>query len=160
MQEERREVSLKTAKPSLAPFFITAGGVVFLDQVSKAIVVNFLKINQSVPILPGIFHLTYILNPGASFGLFPGLSLLFVIAALIFIVIAIVFIFLERPRLVTQIFLGLISGGALGNGIDRLIYGAVVDWLDFRVWPVFNLADVAISLGVFLFIYKLISKRR
>lgn len=132
--------------------------IVFLsDQISKLLVRQWLQPNQSVPVLNNIFHLTYINNPGAAFGIFAYQTPLFIILTLAVIGIIIIAYkqFPVHNRLSLKLALALQLGGALGNLLDRIRFGYVVDFLDFRVWPVFNLADVAIVLGVGLIIWEL-----
>lgn len=131
--------------------------IVFLtDQISKLLVRQWLEPNQSVPVLKNIFHLTYINNPGAAFGILAHRTSLFIISTLAVIALIIV-AYRQFPvhRLSFRLALALQLGGALGNLLDRIRFGYVVDFLDFRVWPVFNLADVAIVLGVGLIIWEL-----
>ncbi|MDH7500267.1 MAG: signal peptidase II [candidate division NC10 bacterium] len=147
-------------------FFRLAAAVLFLaDQVAKFIVSRSIPLSASIPVLPGLFNLTYLLNPGAAFGFLsrwhPSFRNPFFIGIS---VLAILFVFLYywrqgRARPLFTLGLGLIAGGALGNLWDRLWRGAVVDFLDFYVgrhhWPAFNLADSGISVGVALLIWQL-----
>ena len=120
---------------------------------------NFLVPGVSRAILPQIFHLTLVENQGIAFGFFQGGEkiLLAVISISICILIAVGFCF-PTERMRVQWGIGLILGGALGNWVDRVRLGAVVDFLDFRIWPVFNFADTAISVGVGLFLLDLMKK--
>jgi len=133
-----------------------AGLVVALDRLSKGLVVRSLSPGQSVPVWPGVFHLTHVRNPGAAFGLLPewdGLLLLLpavVSLAAIWAVPA-----LARQHPVAPLAGGFLVGGALGNLFDRVAGGLVTDFLDFRVWPVFNLADVFIVAGAGLLVLSL-----
>lgn len=158
MQEERRAVSLKQpTKSSIKTFILTVFTVFFLDRLSKQVVISFIKLNKSLPVIFGVFHVTYVRNPGASFGLFPQLRNVFLLLSFFFLVGVVLYILLEKPDRLTQILLGLIAGGTAGNAFDRVAYGAVIDWLDFRFWPIFNFADLAISCGMALLLYKLAS---
>ena len=129
--------------------------VLLLDQLTKITITSYLTLHQSIPIIKNIFHLTYITNTGSVFGILKGWQL-----PLIFFSIAVIgFIFYysdkikEKERLL-QIFIGFILGATIGNLIDRVIFGHVIDFLDFRVWPVFNIADSFITISViFLVIY-------
>ncbi len=146
-------------------FYLLALGTFVLDQLSKALIVRHFRPGQSIPILPGFFDLTFVLNPGAAFGFLAGLPEqirhpLFVTIA----VVAAVLIVLYRHRhlrhyALASAALGLILGGAIGNLVDRLRYGMVVDFLDFYLgpyhWPAFNVADSAISIGVSLMLVDL-----
>ncbi|MDQ0285828.1 signal peptidase II [Desulfofundulus luciae] len=136
------------------PFWLTALVTLVLDQASKELVQRLMWEGQSVPIIPHIFHLTYIRNPGAAFGLFAYRTGIFIAVTLLVVAGALVVALRLSPgRHMLRLSLGLVMGGALGNLIDRVRFGLVVDFLDLRVWPVFNLADTAIVIGVFLLIF-------
>ena len=111
----------------------------------------------SIPIIEEVFHLTYILNPGAAFGMFAHNRLFFIAIAVI--VIGII-IWARREILASpwevKAGCGLFLGGAIGNLIDRARQGLVIDFFDFRIWPVFNIADIAICIGVGLIIWNLL----
>jgi signal peptidase II len=128
------------------------------DRFAKTIIANNLMLNQSwhppLPMLKSVFSLTYTTNTGAAFGLFPNQGALFIIIALI-VITAIIYYYRHLPTGygLTRVALGLQLGGALGNLIDRLRQGYVVDFIDLNFWPlhnwpVFNLADSAIVVGV------------
>jgi signal peptidase II len=130
------------------------------DRATKTVVVNNLTLNQpwhpSASWLQRVFSLTYTTNTGAAFGLFPDQGYLFVIIAMVVITAIIVYYRHLPPGYgLARMALGLQLGGALGNLIDRLRQGYVVDFVDFNFWPmqnwpVFNLADSAIVVGVVL----------
>ncbi|MGK7934350.1 MAG: signal peptidase II [Xenococcaceae cyanobacterium] len=127
-----------------------------LDQVTKYIVVqNFINIGDSFPLWKNVFHFTYVINTGAAFSFFRGgvswLRWLSLIVSLGLIAFA---WYVPRMNKIEQLGYGFILAGALGNGIDRFLFGYVVDFLDFRLigFPVFNLADVSINLGIFFLI--------
>jgi signal peptidase II len=137
-------------------FFVTAITVVLLDLATKMWVRSTLAIGESVP-EDWPVRLTHVNNTGAAFGLFQDRSFIFVIIA----VVAVVLIFYYYRRLsadawVIRFGLGLQLGGAIGNLIDRIWFGHVTDFIDFRVWPVFNIADSAIVAGVFVLGYYLL----
>ena len=128
-----------------------------MDQASKAAVQLWMYQGESLPIIPGIFHLTYIRNPGAAFGLMAYQTPVLVAISLILLVgVVLGYRYIKTGGPLLRYGLSLVVGGALGNLTDRLRYGSVVDFLDFRVWPVFNLADVAIVIGAGLLILDLI----
>lgn len=131
--------------------------VVILDQFSKYIVVENMALGESIPIIEEVFHLTYILNPGAAFGMFAHNRLFFIAIAIV--VIGII-IWARREILASpwevKAGCGLFLGGAIGNLIDRARQGLVIDFFDFRIWPVFNIADIAICIGVGLIIWNLL----
>lgn len=121
-----------------------------LDQTTKALILQFLSGRPSLPVLPGLFHLTLIRNTGVAFGLFQGYGLLITLATLALLG-AVVRSSLRRGQgKLPLVCLGLIVGGAVGNLADRIRFGAVIDFLDFRVWPVFNVADSCVTVGAVL----------
>lgn len=134
-----------------------AAAVVLLDQLTKSLVVRSMTEGQSISVIPDVFHLTYILNPGAAFGMFAYSRTFFICVAVFVLVIVWWFRkeILAEPMCV-RIGAALFVGGAVGNLIDRAKNGMVVDFFDFRIWPIFNVADIAICLGVGLLIWNLI----
>jgi len=150
-------------------FYVIALTITLLDQISKFYVQGSLRLGQVVPVIPSFFNLTYVLNPGAAFGFLSGAP-----AALrhpLFTAIsifAVLFIIYYRARhrqmrLLPSVGLACILGGAVGNLIDRLRLGMVVDFLDFYYgayhWPAFNVADSAITVGVGLMIFEILTER-
>lgn len=131
-----------------------------VDQFSKYIIRQKMSLAESIPIIKSVFHITYVENRGIAFGLFPQRSSLLIVISLI-IILGI--IFFERKKVIKSLkerfCLGLILGGALGNLIDRLRFGFVIDFLDFRIWPVFNLADSGVCIGGILMVFFLLRKR-
>ncbi|MGF2037891.1 MAG: signal peptidase II [Nostoc sp. CmiVER01] len=132
-------------------FWIAAFIAFFLDQITKYWVVQTFSLGQTLPLLPGIFHFTYVTNTGAAFSLLSGkvewLRWLSFGVSLVLIALA---LFGPTLNLWDQLGYGLILGGAIGNGIDRFVLGYVVDFLDFRLinFAVFNVADSFISIGI------------
>ncbi|MDA8145359.1 MAG: signal peptidase II [Thermaerobacter sp.] len=122
--------------------------VFVLDFFSKLFVMRTMFVGQSIVVIPHVFYVTYVQNPGAAFGLLANQTLLFVVATLL-AVLAVVLLAPRHSGLGMRLSLGMFLGGALGNLVDHLWLGSVVDFLDFRIWPVFNVADVALVLGVF-----------
>ncbi|MDD5019362.1 MAG: signal peptidase II [Candidatus Omnitrophica bacterium] len=140
-----------------------------LDRLTKSAAEISLSSLDTLAVIPGIFHLTLVHNTGAAFGLLRGGSV--VLVAITFLCVAAIFLFLKVPRFLKVFFgldhvdaglclaFGLILGGAVGNLIDRLQFSYVIDFLDFRIWPVFNVADSAITVGAgILFLKMLFSK--
>lgn len=128
-----------------------------LDQITKYMIVSNMTEGMSIPIINQVFHLTFVLNPGAAFGMLEHNREFFIIMA-IAVLMFVVYMrkkILEEP-LTVQIGIALFVGGALGNLIDRMKTGLVVDFFDFRIWPVFNVADIAICLGVGVMIWSII----
>lgn len=131
--------------------------VIIMDQWSKHYIQNNMALGMSIPIIPDIFHLTYILNAGAAFGILENQRyLLIVVAAVMIGAVAFLHRQLALQPLLLRLGVGLLAGGAVGNGIDRINTGHVIDFFDFRIWPIFNMADVAIVTGVGCIIYTLI----
>jgi signal peptidase II len=143
--------------------------VVVLDQISKAMVLRWIPLFDSIVVIPGFFNLTHVHNPGGAFGflakngafwrhwLFLGAS---------FFALGILLYFYHRtPRSLPWLSfsLALIFGGAIGNLVDRLRFGEVVDFLDVYIshhhWPTFNVADSAVSVGIVIFIIHIVFKK-
>lgn len=141
--------------------FLLAGIVLLLDQSAKFLISRFMLPGGSLPVIKNIFHLTYIQNKGAAFGLFPNQTLFLVIVALFAIFFIITFHKrLAKGRVSLSWALGLILGGTIGNLADRIRLKAVIDFLDFRIWPVFNLADSAITVGAAILFISLLRKEK
>lgn len=147
---------------------LVAAGVLVLDQVTKAMVVQHMSLHESIPVIPGFFNLTYVRNTGAAFGILsshtPGIrSVLLVLSSLLAMGFIVWIWFREKnPSWYLVIPMGMILGGALGNLVDRVRLGEVIDFLDFYWgkyhWPAFNVADSAVSLGILVFLpYLLLS---
>ncbi len=134
-------------------FWLIAIAFLILDQVTKYLVVqDFTEVGDTYPLWEGVFHFTYVRNTGAAFSVFSGgvswlrwLSLVVSLGLIAFV------LFGSRLSKLEQIGYGFILAGAMGNGVDRFLFGYVVDFLDFRLinFPVFNIADIAINLGIF-----------
>ncbi|MBI5492993.1 MAG: signal peptidase II [Deltaproteobacteria bacterium] len=148
-------------------FFITAASVIIADQATKAYIAARLWPNQVIEAVPGVFNIVYLKNPGAAFGILnEGGSLRRVILAGVSVAALAVIGFLVRESKdrLTSFSLSLIAGGAVGNLIDRVRFGEVVDFLDFHIgayhWPAFNVADSAITVGVILAAFSYYLKPR
>ena len=130
-------------------------GIIALDQYTKAKVMDTMTLGESIPILQSNFHITFVLNPGAAFGILPYQRWFFIVAALGLLIFAIVYYTRLKNINTTMKYGGLIStAGATANMIDRIGNGVVVDFLDIRRgFPIFNVADIAIVVGVFIMIY-------
>ncbi len=140
--------------------WITIVLVVILDRVSKVIIQSNMSLGESIAVIPGFFHLTYILNPGAAFGMLAGKTWFFVLTAVIVFGAMLYYQrIVSKEQILVRICMGMIGGGALGNLYDRMFIGKVVDFLDFKVWSyIFNIADSMIVVGGFLLAF-LIYKR-
>ncbi len=133
------------------PVILTALLVLAADLASKAYIMATMRPGDYFWVIPGVFRLAYVRNPGGAFGLLPNAKWLFLGVG--FLVAIFVMWYGSRARNpATRVALGLVLGGAVGNMVDRWQTGKVVDFLDFRVWPVFNLADVAVVGGILLLI--------
>lgn len=132
-------------------FTIIVGFLVFIfDQATKLWVrFNFFS-GESRPVLQGIFHLTFITNRGSAFGLFPKGGMMFIFLSIFTLLALIILAWRKRNKFsaAVRFSLGLLLGGVCGNLTDRLRFGAVIDFLDFRIWPIFNVADSCITIGV------------
>lgn len=144
---------------SVIMFWLFAVGTLLVDQISKAIVRVQMVPGESVALIDGVFHLTYVRNAGAAFGLFPGQQSVFMLTT--GIVLFVIGAYWRRARpdawpIVTA--LGLISGGSVGNLIDRAFLGRVTDFFDATLidFPVFNIADCGIVIGVGILIVWLL----
>lgn len=133
-----------------------------LDRLTKHLVSQKLYLGQSIPVIQDIFHITLTHNRGAAFGILRNQLPLFVIVALIAIVMILLGFRNNQYRLrpFYRLSLALILAGAAGNLIDRLTLGYVIDFLDLRVWPVFNIADSAISTGAVLLSFSLLKPKK
>ena len=134
--------------------------VFFFDFYAKEISVRYLTEGVSVPVVPNFFHLSLIYNHGIAFGLFDKYaSLLLILISLSIFALLIYSLRCPPAGLLNQIAYGFIMGGAIGNLTDRIRFGYVTDFIDFRIWPVFNIADTFITIGVGLFIFLVFKKK-
>ena len=131
--------------------------IVFLiiDIVSKLVINNLMDVYDSVIVIRNIFNITYVRNTGAAWSLFAGRTWLLIIVSLIIISFIILYIYKNRPKnKFEMIGYSLVLGGAIGNFIDRIVYGYVIDFLDFNIfgydYPIFNIADTFIVIGVIM----------
>ncbi|HTN44560.1 MAG TPA: signal peptidase II [Nitrospiria bacterium] len=165
----RLKAAFKTVLEDPRRFLFLAGvaGTVFVaDQITKSVIQRTMRLHESIPIVDRLFSLTYIRNPGAAFGLFAehgnGLRMVFFATISVVAIFFLWTLFVNTPK---EAFLGrlsiaLVMGGALGNLVDRVRFGEVVDFLDFYIgayhWPAFNVADSCISVGVALMLWYFI----
>ena len=134
--------------------------VFVIDQLVKHLVVSTMHLGQSFPVIKGIFHITYVLNPGAAFGMLEPQRWFFIVVALAAVLLGVFFYRkLQQESILMRSGAGLLLGGAVGNLADRIQSGVVVDFLDFRVWPVFNIADIASCAGAGILIYDIWQRR-
>ncbi len=130
---------------------------VLLDQASKAIIVRQMDLHESIPLIKNVFSLTFIRNEGAAWGMFADHRWVFlVITGIAIIALPILLYYYRKEPFLFGFSLSLIIGGAIGNMIDRLFLGSVVDFFEFTFidFPVFNVADICVTVGtVLMFIY-------
>ncbi|MBI4432889.1 MAG: signal peptidase II [Candidatus Omnitrophica bacterium] len=140
------------------PYFWTAAFILLVDRLTKLVALHFLEESESLAVWPGFFHITRVNNTGAAFGILRGERGLLLAASWIGVFFLFFYIAARWRRAPQKNLLpwALILAGALGNGYDRLRYGMVIDFLDFRVWPVFNVADASITIGVLLILIQCI----
>ena len=135
-------------------YFLIAAGVLVFDQVTKYLIRADFALYESRPVIENIFHFTYIENPGAAFGMLADKRWFFLIATSLIIIFIIYFMtVMEKEEPKANIFLAMAVGGAVGNFIDRAMKGTVTDFFDFRIWPVFNIADSFIVVGMIVAAY-------
>jgi signal peptidase II len=136
-----------------------------IDQIIKLIISSKMTLHQQIKIIPNFFTIFYVKNTGAAFSILENNTILLTIISVIFIVILDRFIKKEKSfKKLEAISLGMVMGGIFGNLIDRIIHHAVIDYLSFKIinyeFPVFNCADICITVGVFLLILSMITERK
>jgi len=126
--------------------------VVFIaDRVTKNLVSTNVPYGTEFPVVDHLVWITNIHNSGAAFGLAPALALVFLVASVVVSIALVVYVATHRNDFVVDALLGLILGGTIGNGFDRVMFGTVTDFISLHWFPVFNVADSAVSVGVVLF---------
>ena len=134
-------------------------GIIALDQFVKAKIISTMVPGESIPVLQNVFHITYVLNPGAAFGILPNQRIFFLVAGGILLILAAYFYpKINRKDTLSKFGAIILVSGATANLIDRVQSGLVIDFLDFRVFPVFNIADIAIVVGMFVMVYVVLFK--
>lgn len=131
------------------PFFVLAAFIIVLDQVTKQVVRSNLALGESWPERDWVLRITHVTNSGAAFGILQGQTPFLIVTT--FLGLAAILLYYFYPPMehgFLRFILGLQLGGALGNLIDRVRLGEVTDFIDFRFWPAFNVADSSISIGV------------
>lgn len=139
---------------------IIAAFTLLLDQITKVIIESFLSINEEWYIIQNFFSIHYINNYGAAWSILNNKATILIILSLIALIIIYRFMYLFKENKRNNLAFGLIVGGLVGNLMDRWLFGYVRDFLDFKIftydYPVFNVADIAIVIGVILLIYAII----
>jgi len=135
-------------------FYILILAVVVLDQISKYYIQTNMDLNNSIPVIEGFFSITYIQNTGAAFSILQGKTIILMLIQVLVILTIFVYVLLKKNSLhwTLKMSLAFIVGGGLGNLIDRISYGYVVDFLHFHFWPIFNVADISVCIGCGLLI--------
>jgi len=142
----------------MIPIFVLI--ILAVDQLTKFYFTKNLFLNQSVPVIKGFFHLTLVHNRGAAFGILKNQTPLFIITSLLAIILIIAHLKKYKTRFsLYSLSLSLILAGAVGNLIDRVSLGYVIDFLDFHIWPVFNVADSAITIGAILLGWSILKSK-
>ena len=141
-------------------FLSGVGAVVLFDRLSKNFFSGLLDLNESIAVIRNVFHFSLVHNTGIAFGFFKDCGAVFIIIPVILtgLLVYNIYYYRHSPHLSRTyiVAFSLILGGAIGNLIDRITLGYVVDFIDFRVWPVFNLADSAITIGAAIILLKCI----
>jgi signal peptidase II len=157
--EGRSRVSSDIQRRRLGLFLIVAALIVTFDQLSKLWIRAHLALGESLPLTDRL-SLTYIGNTGSAFGLLANRTVLLIIIGIASLLIVLLFLrYLSQVTTLSMVSIGLVWGGAVGNFVDRLRFGYVTDFIYFRLWgdfywPAFNIADAAITVGVFVLIYS------
>ena len=141
-------------------FYLIAIVWLLFDQVSIYYVMNHFVLGESLPVIQNVFHFTYIINHGAAFGMLTNQRWFFLAVALVLIIVYGIYRKqVNNGPLILRVGSALLISGAIGNGIDRYILHGVVDFFDFRIWPIFNIADIGICIGVVCIIYYLLTSK-
>ena len=135
---------------------IIVSSIIFFDQLTKFLAVNFLQLNIPISLIKNFLYLTLVHNRGAAFGILRNQLFLFITISLCVILFIFIHLRNKKNSFLLRISLSLILSGSIGNLIDRLRFGYVIDFLDFRFWPVFNLADSALTIGALLLSWELL----
>lgn len=148
------------SRETFALAFLTALSVFVIDRLTKIFFTRLLDLWESLPVIKNVFHFTLVHNTGIAFGLFKNQGIVFVIIPLVVVILIIFNLYYSRhhPEVdwLYVFAFALILGGALGNLTDRILYGYVIDFIDWRIWPVFNMADSAITIGTVILLKKCI----
>lgn len=129
--------------------------IILIDQISKYAISNYMQQGESIQVIGNVLRLTYIKNPGMAFGIQVGSKLFFTIFSSIACVVISIYLFrIKSENFWARFALASILGGAIGNLIDRIVYGEVIDFIHFRIirWPIFNVADIAVTIGMIILI--------
>ena len=145
-------------------YFIIIALVVAFDQLTKYLIEANMELESTIPLLDGVFHITYIQNYGYAFSILENITEFLIIMQLV-VIAAVLFYLLKRRKQEhwgLLLSLSLIAAGGIGNLIDRAVNGYVIDFLDFRIWPIFNVADISVCVGcglLVLYVFLIEPKR-
>ena len=144
---------------SLALAFVATLAVIIADRLTKIFFSGLLALGESLPVIPRVFHITLVHNTGIAFGFFKDQGVVFIIVPVIAVILLVFNIYYYRQNHAVidrryVVAFCLILGGALGNLFDLMVFGYVIDFIDFRVWPVFNIADSAITIGAVIIAWQ------
>lgn len=156
--------NLQRSQWDIIIFLSGVSGVVFLDRLTKNFFSGFLDLNESIAVIRNFFHFTLVHNTGIAFGFFKDQGIVFIIIPMILtgLLIYNIYYYRHSPTLSRTyiVAFSLILGGAIGNLIDRVSLGYVIDFIDFRIWPVFNVADSAITIGAAIILLRCIPESK
>ncbi len=151
---EEEKINARLAVAGLVP------AVFALDRLLKSLILSRFAEGEGMPVWEGFFHITRVNNTGAAFGWLKNAGGFLIFVSALSVVFLAVYLWRHRKPDASDAAWALILGGALGNLYDRLRFGYVIDFLDLRVWPVFNVADMCICAGVALIILRMLSGKR
>jgi signal peptidase II len=148
---------------------IVAGSVLGLDLFTKMLILAHVPLGAAIPVVPGLFDLTHVHNPGGAFGFLAAMGpqargVVFILVSLVAVAV-ILWFYMQTPVQQRWLAFGfaLICGGAIGNLVDRLRFGVVIDFIDVYIgalhWPAFNIADSAITVGVTIFAFHVVFRK-
>jgi len=146
--------------------FFSALSIFLIDQIIKFYILKHLCLGQEIPVIKNIFSISFVTNKGIAFGLFSNSNFPFVLISIaVLVCMTLVFISFnkdaisKKARVWIKIAYGLILGGAFSNMLDRIRIGEVIDFLDFHIWPVFNIGDSAICVGAGIFVLNILKNK-
>jgi len=159
--------SVKRAEDSRFNIFLsllTVLSIIFLDRITKIFFSRVLSVGESLPVIRNFLTMTLVHNTGIAFGLFRDQGIVFIIVPIIaiFLLFYNIFYYHRNQEELSRTYIiafSMILGGAIGNLIDRMVFGYVIDFIDLQVWPVFNIADSAITLGAVIIAFNCIPRQ-
>lgn len=141
---------------------ILIGILVLIDQITKFLVKTKIVLESSITLIPNFFELTYVRNDGAAFSILEGKTWFLILITLVILAFIIIYSLKNKIKRTEKIILSILTAGIIGNLIDRILYGYVIDFLSFKIinydFPVFNIADILVCVGCFIYIIYLIKE--